>query len=166
MRWWRTDSTKPQVHSGDTSSAHGSLLKSLACSSSSIGPVAKSSFCFSFQEGTWPGAEGAIMNGYGRGKEKKGCVCVVGHIGGCNYEVHIQPLLWWRVLMQVKKFLLDNLAQGLGFRGERQEQDVPECPAWACFLCQGTWELHYILRQWQTILSPSENLTSHMQKKI
>lgn len=31
--------------------------------------------------------------------------------------------------MQVKKFLLDNLAQGLGFRGERQEQDVPECPA-------------------------------------
>lgn len=31
--------------------------------------------------------------------------------------------------MQVKKPLLDNLAQGLGFEGERREQDIQECPA-------------------------------------
>lgn len=40
------------------------------------------------QKGTWPGARGVCVNGCGRGKEKRMCVCAVGHSGACNYEVY------------------------------------------------------------------------------
>lgn len=83
MRQWTINSTKLQKHPGDTSSTHGSLLKPLPCfSSSSRGSVAKLRLCFSFQEGTWLGAEGAGKNGYGRGREKRNICVVLGIVEG------------------------------------------------------------------------------------
>lgn len=67
--------------------------------------------------------------------------------------------------MQVKRPLLDNLAQGFSFETERREWDIRECPARIHTHCQGRRVLHHILQQGNTVLSPSNNLTPCIQKK-
>lgn len=117
------------------------------------------------QKGTWLGARGVCVNGYGRGKEKRMCVCVLSGTVERVTTRFTQSLLWRSVLVQVKKPLLDNLSHGFGFETERWEWDIQECPAWTHTHCQGRWVLHHVFQHGNTILSPSNRLTPCIQKK-